>query len=117
MRRPQRENDRVFRGCGLQLAITSAAETFTESQAPGAIQASAEGRMNHHMRAAIFIEKTFHDYLLLRRHYSQRQLCGAKIVDNLFDCSMADPNIINEPVQAGTADVLVRIVCVGFKFV
>ena len=74
MRRPKRKHDRVFRGRRLQLEIERATETLAQRQTPGAIQTAAEGRMNHDVRAAVFVKEALDNDLFLSRHHAQRQL-------------------------------------------
>src|SRR5437899_692051 len=64
--------------------------------------------MNHDMRAAILVKKSLNNYLLLSRHYAERQLCRSEIVNDLFRRAMTYTNLINEPLNTGSADVLVR---------
>ena len=70
---------------------------------------AAEGCMNHHMSASVFVKESLDDYLFLSRHYSQRQFSHREVLDDLFSRAMTDADDIDEPVDAGSADVLVRI--------
>ena len=61
MRRPEREHDRIFGRRSLQLKIERPAEPLSQGQAPGAIQTTAERRMNHDVRAAVLIKPLGND--------------------------------------------------------
>ena len=53
----ERNDDAVVGGGGLQLEIERAAEALAQRQAPGAIDARAEGRVDHELHAAAFVEE------------------------------------------------------------
>ena len=50
-------HDAVVRGGGLQLEIEGAAEALAQRQAPGAVDARAEGRVEDELHAAGFVEE------------------------------------------------------------
>ena len=56
----QRQHDRVLGRRGLQLEVELAAEALAQRQAPGAVDAAAERRMDHQLRAAGFVEEALH---------------------------------------------------------
>ena len=58
MLRPEREHQRVFGGRGLQLEVELPAEALAKRQAPGPIDAAAEGRVQDQLHAAGFVEET-----------------------------------------------------------
>src|SRR5438093_10266229 len=105
----KRQNDRVFCRGSLQLKIERAAETFAQSQPPSPIQTAAKRRMNHDVRAAVLIKEALGNDVFLRRHDAERQLSQSEILNNLCGGGVSESNFIREPIQAGTADVLVRI--------
>src|ERR1700733_1657038 len=50
-------------GCGgLQLEVKRAAKSLSQREAPCLVDAAAEGRMNHELHAAAFIEKALRDH-------------------------------------------------------
>ncbi len=61
----------IVGGRGLQFEIEAAAEALAQSQAPGLVDASAEGSVNHQLHAAAFVKETLGDDGVLRRHVSQ----------------------------------------------
>src|SRR2546430_17710894 len=66
--------------------------------------------MNDDMRAAILVKESFNYDLFLRRHHAQRQLRCQKIINDLFRGAMTYSNLVNEPLNTGSADALVRTV-------
>ena len=109
MGRTEREHDRVF-GCGrLQLEIERTTEALAQRQTPGAIQMAAERRMNHHVRAAVFIKEALGDDLFLSRHHTQRQLGQRQILNNLLSRPKTNTHHINQPLNTGSAGALARI--------
>ena len=75
----QRNDDAVVGGRGLQLEIERAAEALAQREAPGAIDARAERRVNDQLHAAAFIEESLGDDGLLRWQRSERGSAGANV--------------------------------------
>lgn len=67
----------------MKLEIESAAETFAESQSPGAVDACAKGSVQDELLAAGFVEETLGDDELVRRHGAERSGSGAEIGSGL----------------------------------
>src|SRR3954469_21606502 len=105
MRRSERQNDRVFRTPRLQFEIESAAQSLSQRESPGAIQATAERRMNHDVRAAVFVKETFDDDVLLRWHDSQRDFCQRQVFDYLLRRGLHEADLIDEPVHGRARSV------------
>ena len=82
--RTKREHDRIFGGCGLQLKIELAAETFAQRQSPGAIEPAAKRRMQDELHAAAVVEEPFENQIVLRRHDAEHDLGAGQIIDDLF---------------------------------
>ena len=57
----QRQHDRVLGRRGLQLEVEVAAEALAQRQAPGAVDAAAERRMDHQLHAARLVEEALDD--------------------------------------------------------
>src|SRR3546814_15091304 len=74
----QPQHDGVFAGGGLQFEIECAAEPLAQGQAPGAIDAAAERRMDDQLRAAGFVEKTLHHQCFLGRQGAEGQACRSE---------------------------------------
>src|SRR5437588_4477825 len=66
--------------------------------------------MNDDMRAAILVKESLNHYLFLGRHHTQRQLRCQKVISDLFRGAMTYSNLVNEPLNTGSADALVRTV-------
>ena len=61
----QRQDDRIFAGSGLQFEVEGATETLAQGQAPGAVDAAAERRMDDQLGAAGLVEKPLHQQRVL----------------------------------------------------
>ena len=84
MRWPKRQHDGIFGGGSLQFEIEFATETFAQSQAPGAIQTAAKGRMNDQLHAATVVEETFENDVLLRGDHTECSFRGSEIFGDLL---------------------------------
>src|SRR5437016_3692710 len=80
----ERKHDRIFGGRSLQLEVELAAEALAQRETPGAVDAAAEGRMNHELHAAGFVEETLEDDRLPGRHRTQRGAGCTQVLDELF---------------------------------
>ena len=60
--RAEREQDAVVGGRGLQLEVEAAAEALAQRQAPGAVDAAAEGRVDDELHAARLVEEALGDH-------------------------------------------------------
>ena len=79
----QRDDDAVVGGGGLQLEVEGAAEAFAQREAPGAVDARSEGRVQDQLHAARFVEEAFGDDRMRRRHGAERCRAGLQIGDGL----------------------------------
>ena len=70
----ERDDDAVVGGGGLQLEVERAAEALAQRQAPGAIDARAERRVQDQLHAAGFVEEALGDHGCVRWHGAQRGL-------------------------------------------
>src|ERR1700683_3376285 len=95
----ERNVQAVVRGGGLQLEIERTAEAFAQRQAPGFVDAAAEGCMNHQLHSAALVEKALGDNRSLRRKCAQHGaafddilcgLLGAGAVHAAFDFEPSD---------------------------
>jgi hypothetical protein len=80
---PEGNDNRFLVGGGLQLESESAAEAFPQGQAPGAVDPSAEGRVQHHLHSAAFVEEAFENDALLRWHRAQSLFAVVDLIGNL----------------------------------
>src|SRR2546423_14467064 len=78
----ERDDNGFFVGGGLQFEPEAAAESFSQRQSPGAVDSSAEGRVQDHLHAAGFVEEAFEHEALLSWDGAQG---GAAFVDVIRD--------------------------------
>ena len=70
----EREHDVVLGRRRLQLEIELAAEALAQRQAPGAVDAAAEGRMDDELHAAGLVEEALEHDGVLRRQAAERRM-------------------------------------------
>ena len=75
--------DAVVGGRGLQLVVEAAAETFAQSQAPGAVDAAAEGCVQDELHAAAFVEEALGDDALLCGHGAKNGAAADDVLQQL----------------------------------
>src|SRR6266542_3503046 len=80
----ERNYNRVVCGRCLQFEIERAAKTFSQREAPGAIDPIAEWRVKNKLHPARFIEEALHHQSLLRRNCAKRPISISEIVSQLF---------------------------------
>src|SRR5437762_2407894 len=98
----EREHDRIFGGRCLQLEVELAAEALAQRETPGAVDAAAEGRMNHELHATGFVEETLEDDRLLRRHRTERGARGGQILDELLRGGTSQPELLRQIGKRGS---------------
>ena len=75
--RPEREDDRVVAGGGLQLEVEADAEALAQGEAPGAVDAGAEGGVDDELHAAGLVEEALEDDVLLGGDEAEGVALGA----------------------------------------
>ena len=95
----QRQHDRVFGRRRLQLEVELSAETLAQRQAPGAVDAAAERRVDDELRAAGFIEETFDDDGLLGGQHADRRVLPREIVVQLPRSIGCEADCVAQPRQ------------------
>src|SRR6185369_14171282 len=70
-------------GSRLQFEAEAATEALAQRRPPGAIDATAERRVNHQLHAAALVEEALQNHTLLRRHRAQRAHACARVVSQL----------------------------------
>ncbi len=80
----ERNIQAVVRGGGLQFEIERAAETLSQRESPGFVDASAEGRVDHELHAAAFVEETLGDDRVLRGHRAEHGAACDDVFDGLL---------------------------------
>ena len=90
----EREDDRVLGRRRLQLEVELAAEALAEREAPGAVDAAAERRVEDELHAARFVEEALeHDRLERGQRAERRARCG-EIVDDLLRRALVEPGFL-----------------------
>ena len=97
VRLAEREHDCVFDRRRLQLEVELPAEALAQRQAPRAIDAVAERRMDDQLHAAGFVEETLEHDFFLRRHDTEHAFGGGEIVDDLLGGAGARAVRLREP--------------------
>ena len=97
VRRGERQDDGVLGRRGLKLEIERAAEALAQGEAPGAVDAAAEGRMDDELHAARFVEEALEDDALLRRQRAERRARGREITGQLCRRGGRDSRLADEP--------------------
>src|SRR5690606_36200037 len=80
-----------------QFEVEGAAEALAQRQAPGAIDAAAEWRMDHQLHAAGLVEETFENDFPLGGQRTERGLARRQIVNDLGCRDGADTQLLREP--------------------
>src|SRR5262249_42510881 len=83
----------------LQLEVEGAAEALAQAQAPGAVDAAAEGRMDDELHAAGLVEEALEHQRLLRRQCAERGARGGEVLDELRRRARADAGALHEPLR------------------
>ena len=84
MRRAERQEDALLRRRRLQLEIEALAELLAQSEAPGAVDAAAERRVQHQLHAARFVEEALEHQRLRGRNGAECALALAEIGRDLL---------------------------------
>src|SRR5829696_3388281 len=84
MRWSKRKDDRIFSGRRLELDVELPAETLSQRQSPGSVQAAAERRVQDELHAAAVVKKSFEYEIVLRRHHAKHDLRASQILDDLL---------------------------------
>ena len=92
----QRDQHTVVGRRRLELEVEGAAEAFAKRQAPGSIDASAEGRVNDQLHAAGLVEEPLGDDRLLRGQRPERRAPGAHVGDELLGTAPFEGGFLGE---------------------
>ncbi len=99
VRRRQRQHDVVLGRRCLQLKIELSAEALAQCEAPRAVDAAAERRVDDELHAAGFIEEPLEHDLVLRRQGAKRRVARAQVVDDLSGGRLGETEPIDQPAQ------------------
>ncbi len=95
----EREQHAVVGGRGLQLEVEAVAEPLAQRHAPRAIDAAAEGRVDHHLHAARLVEEALHHHRVARRHRTQRGAGRRDVVAREQGPAGVEPGLALEPLH------------------
>ena len=93
----QRDHDAVVGGRGLKLEVEVDAEAFAQRQPPGAVDASAEGRVQHQLHAPGLVEEPFGDDTVHGGHAAEHGAGLVHVGDDLFGARRPDPGFALKP--------------------
>ena len=85
--------DAVVGGGGLQFEVEAAAEALAQSEAPGLVDAAAEGRVQDELHAAAFVEEALGDDGGFGGDGSEDGAAGDDVGDELLGAGVADSRI------------------------
>ena len=89
--------DAVVGGGGLQLEVEAAAEAFAQREAPGLVDAAAEGGVEDELHAAAFVEEALGDDGGFGGDGSEDGAAGDDVGDELVGSAGADAAVVDEP--------------------
>src|SRR5215470_8419212 len=95
----ERQQQRIFGGCGLQLEIELAAEAFSERERPRLVDAAAKRRMEDELHAAGFVEEPLEYERRLRRNDTKRRASGNEVARRLFGAPLAESRLADQPIN------------------
>ena len=93
--------DAVVGGGGLQLEVEAAAEAFAEGEAPGFVDAAAEGCVEDELHAAAVVEEALGDDGGFGGDGSEDGAAGDDVGDELLRSAGADAAFFDEPRDGG----------------
>src|SRR5438128_6507259 len=92
MLRTERDHDRVVRCRCLQLEIERTTKTFSQCETPGAIDSTAERRVQNELHSARFIEETLDHERLLGGKRTERSISIGKVIGDLLTTLYREPH-------------------------
>ena len=97
MARRQRQHDRVLGRRGLQFEVELAAEALAQGQAPGAVDAAAERRVDHQLGAARLVEEALQHDAAMGGQLAQRRLRGGEVGGELAGGFVGKADVVAKP--------------------
>jgi hypothetical protein len=89
----ERDVDAVVGGGGLEFEVEAAAEAFAEGEAPGLVDAAAEGRVEDELLAATFVEEALGDDGCLGGNGAEDGTAGDDVGDELERGGVVDKSL------------------------
>src|SRR5262245_55361610 len=103
----ERQQQRIFGGCSLQLEIELTTEALSKRERPRLVDAAAKGCMQNELHAAGFVEETLEHERLLRGDHSKRRASGNEVARRLFGTALAQSRFLHQPL--GVTEVPAKI--------
>ena len=97
MRRPEREHDAVLECGGLELEVELAAEALAQREAPGPVDARAEGRVDDEVGVAHVVEEALEHDGVERRQRPERRLAGGEVLGELRGRDCVELLLVAQP--------------------
>ena len=92
-----REEHGVVAGRGLELEVEADAVALAEGEAPGAVDAAAEGGVDDELHAAALVEEALEDDVLLGGDEAEAVAFGADVADDLLGGFGGQGAFVGEP--------------------
>ncbi len=97
VRRPEREHDAVLERGGLELEVELAAEALAQREAPGPVDARAEGRVDDEVGVAHVVEEALEHDGVERRQRAERRLAGGEVLGELRGRDRVELLLVAQP--------------------
>ena len=97
VRQPEREDDRVVGGSGLELEVERSAELLAQREPEGAVDAPAVRRVHDQLHPAGVVEEPLEHELVLGRHGAEGGASGGEVVDDHHRGLAGDPGGVDQP--------------------
>src|SRR5438105_8947852 len=95
----ERDHNRIVRRGGLELEIERSTKTFSQREAPSAIDSIAKWRMQNQLHASGFIEEPFHHQRLLRWNRAESAISIGEIIRDLLRSFARQFQLTREPLR------------------
>ena len=102
---PERQDDRVLGGRGLELEVEAAAEPLAERESPRAVHPTPERRVQHQLHPPRLVEEALQHERLLGRGDPEDPLRGLEILDHLPGRGLGDARDLAREPRSRLADV------------
>src|SRR5262249_20075545 len=106
MRGIEREDHALLGRRRLQLEIEALAEFFPQGEAPGAVDAAAERRVQHQLHPARLVEETLERDRVGGRHHAEAALRFAEVAGDLL-CRLSPKEIVFLEKRSGGLNIAI----------
>jgi hypothetical protein len=112
----EREHDAVVGRRGLQFQIERTAEALAKRQAPRAIDARAERRVQDELHPSGFVEESLGDDRAIGRNDAENRFAGADVGDRLICSRVVEPAVLDQELTCRCIVALVDRCAYGRDF-